>query len=203
MWYFKEKDGDTMKIIDITKELFSAPVYPGDPKPEIEAVYRMDEGAGCNLSVLHACLHNGTHMDAPLHFCAEGKDMADVNIEACIGECTVLEWNGYLTGADVENFLPSLRPRVLFKGDVQITPSAAFVLSDCQVELIGVESQTVEPEGGDGAVHRQLLGGNVLLLEGIDLSKVEPGVYFLMAAPLKIAGADGTPVRALLLERQG
>lgn len=191
-----------MKIIDITKELFSAPVYPGDPKPELEPVHRMAEGAGCNLSVIHACLHNGTHMDAPLHFCADGKDMASIDIENCIGECTVIEWDGYLTGADVEKILPSLRPRVLFKGKVQITPSAAFVLSDCQVTLIGVESQTMEPEGGDGAVHRQLLGGNVLLLEGVDLSRVEPGVYLLMAAPLKIAGADGTPVRALLLERK-
>lgn len=191
-----------MKIIDITKELFTAPVYPGDPHPELEAVYRMEQGDGCNLSVIHACLHNGTHLDAPLHFCADGKDMAQVSLDACIGECTVVEWDGYLTGAHVENFLPSLRPRVLFKGNVQITPSAAFVLSDSQVTLVGVESQTVEPDGGDGAVHRQLLGNDVVLLEGIDLSRVQPGVYFLMAAPLKIAGADGTPVRALLLERK-
>lgn len=191
-----------MKIIDITKELFTAPVYPGDPRPELEAVYRMDDGDGCNLSVLHACLHNGTHMDAPLHFCAGGKDIAEVDPEACIGECSVVEWDGYLTGADVENILPSLRPRVLFKGAVQITPSAAFVLSDCQVTLVGVESQTVEPDGGDGAVHRQLLGGGVVVLEGLDLSRVQPDTYFLMAAPLKIAGADGAPVRALLLERK-
>lgn len=191
-----------MKIIDITRELFSAPVYPGDPRPELEAIHRIEDGKICNLSAIHACLHNGTHMDAPLHFCADGKDIAEVDPDACIGECSVVEWDGYLTGADAERLQPSLRPRVLFKGNVQITPSAAFVLSDCQVTLIGVESQTVEPDGGDGMVHRQLLGGNVLLLEGIDLSNVQEGTYFLMAAPLKIAGADGTPVRALLLERK-
>lgn len=191
-----------MKIIDITKELFSAPVYPGDPKPELEPIYRMEKGDSCNLSAIHACLHNGTHMDAPLHFCADGQDMAGIPLDECIGECSVVAWDGYLTGADVERIQPTLRPRVLFKGNVQITPSAAFVLSDCQVTLVGVESQTVEPDGGDGTVHRQLLGGNVLLLEGVDLSQVQPGVYFLMAAPLKIAGADGTPVRALLLERK-
>lgn len=191
-----------MKIIDITKELFSAPVYPGDPRPELEPIHRMEEGAGCNLSVLHACLHNGTHMDAPLHFCADGKDMAAVNLEDCIGECSVVCWDGELYGADVENMLPSLRPRVLFKGNVQISQSAAFVLSDSQITLVGVEAQTVEPDGGDGSVHRQLLGNNIVLLEGVDLSRVEEGTYFLFAAPLKIEGADGTPVRALLLERK-
>lgn len=191
-----------MKIIDITKELFSAPVYPGDPRPELEPVRRIDDGASCNLSVLHACLHNGTHMDAPLHFCADGKDMAAVNLEDCIGECSVVEWNGDLFGADVEKMLPALRPRVLFKGNVQISQSAAFVLSDSHITLVGVESQTVEPDGSDGSIHRQLLGSNVLALEGIDLSKVEEGTYFLFVAPLKIAGADGTPVRAILLERQ-
>lgn len=191
-----------MKIIDITKELFSAPVYPGDPRPELEPVYRMESGNICNLSVLHACLHNGTHMDAPLHFCADGKDMANVGLEDCIGECSVVQWDGELFGADVENMLPALRPRVLFKGNVQISQSAAFVLSDSQVTLVGVESQTVEPENGDFTVHRQLLGNNVTILEGIDLSKVEEGTYFLFAAPLKIAGADGTPVRAILLDRK-
>lgn len=191
-----------MKIIDITRELFEAPVYPGDPRPELEPVRRISEGDNCNLSVLHACLHNGTHMDAPLHFCADGQDMGEIDLSACIGECSVIEWDGYLTGADVEKMRPTLRERVLFKGAVQITQSAAFALSDCQVTLIGVESQTVEPEGGHGEVHRQLLGERVLLLEGIDLSKVTLGVYFLFAAPLKIAGADGTPVRALLLDRK-
>ncbi len=191
-----------MKIIDITKELFSAPVFPGDPRPELEPIHRIQDGAHCNLSVLHACLHNGTHIDAPLHFCADGKDLAAVALEDCIGECSVVEWNGELYGADVENILPSLRPRVLFKGNVQISQSAAFVLSDSHITLVGVESQTVEPDGSDGSVHRQLLGNNVVALEGLDLSKVEEGTYFLFVAPLKIEGADGSPVRAILLERK-
>jgi arylformamidase len=191
-----------MKIVDITRELFSAPVYPGDPKPELEPIRRLENGDHSNLSVLHACLHNGTHMDAPLHFCEDGKDISDVSLHDCIGECSVVEWNGYLTGADVEKMLSSLCPRVLFKGNVQITSSAAFALSDRHITLIGVESQTVEPDGGNGAVHRQLLGADMVLLEGIDLSAVSEGIYFLFVAPLKMKGADGCPVRAVLLERQ-
>ncbi len=190
-----------MKIVDITKELFSAPVYPGDPRPEIEPIYRMENGNVCNMSALHMCLHNGTHMDAPLHFCADGKDMSEVPLDECIGECSVVCWDGELYGADVEKMLPALRPRVLFKGNVQISQSAAFILSDSHITLVGVEAQSVEPEGGDFGVHRQLLGNDVLILEGIDLSKVQEGTYFLIAAPLKIEGADGTPVRAMLLER--
>lgn len=186
-----------MKIMDITRELFGAPVYPGDPKPELEPVRRIGDGDSCNLSVLHACLHNGTHLDAPRHFLADGDDAAQVPLDAVIGECSVVSWDGVLTGADAERLQPSLRERVLFKGQVEITESAAFVLSDCQVRLVGVEAQTV----GNAAVHRQLLGGDVFLLEGVDLHAVSDGIYFLFAAPLKIKDADGTPVRALLLER--
>lgn len=196
------KDGDSMQIFDITRELFSAPLYPGDPKPEAETIYDMENGDDCNLSVLHTCLHNGTHLDAPLHYCADGQDVSALPPEDFVGECNVVEWDGYLTGADIENILPSLRERVLFKGNVQITPSAAFVLSDCQVKLVGVESMTVEPNGSDGVVHRQLLGNGVTVLEGLDLSQVQAGVYLLIAAPLKMAGADGSPVRAMLLPRK-
>ena len=68
---------------------------------------------------------------------------------------------------------------------------------------MGVEAQSVSPPECTAAVHRQLLGAGMLLLEGLDLSKAAPGTYFLFAAPLKIAGADGAPVRAILLEREG
>ena len=143
-----------MKIVDITRELFGAPVYPGDPKPELEPVRRIGDGDICNLSVLHACLHNGTHLDAPRHFLADGDDAAQVPLDAVIGECSVVSWDGVLTGADAERLQPSLRERVLFKGQVEITESAAFVLSDCQVRLVGVEAQTV----GNAAVQEAYAG---------------------------------------------
>ena len=81
-------------------------------------------------------------------------------------------------------------------------PSAAFVLADSGLRLLGVEGQSVAPAGCTVAVHRRLLSSGMVLLEGLDLSGVEEGIYFLMAAPLKIDGADGSPVRAILLERQ-
>lgn len=191
-----------MKCIDITRELLSAPVYPGDPAPHMEELRRMRLGDECNVSALYACLHNGTHLDAPRHFVPDGQAIDDVPLTACVGECSVVEGEGLLLGAQAEELLPKLKKRVLFKGQVQISPSAAFVLSDVGLELIGVEAQSVSPPECTAAVHRQLLGAGLVLLEGLDLSRAAPGTYFLFAAPLKITGADGAPVRAVLLERE-
>ena len=191
-----------MKCIDITRELLSAPVYPGDPAPHMEELRRMRLGDECNVSALYACLHNGTHLDAPRHFVPDGQAIDDVPLTACVGECSVVEGEGLLLGAQAEELLPKLKKRVLFKGQVQISPSAAFVLSDAGLELIGVEAQSVSPPECTAAVHRQLLGAGLVLLEGLDLSRAAPGTYFLFAAPLKITGADGAPVRAVLLERE-
>ena len=182
--------------------MLSAPVYPGDPSPSLEALCRLEFGDVCNTSSLHACLHNGTHMDAPRHFVPDGTDAAHVPLDACIGECSVVNFDGLLLGAQAEALLPGLRSRVLFKGKMELSPSAAFVLADSGLRLLGVEGQSVAPAECTVAVHRQLLSSGMVLLEGLDLSGVEEGIYFLMAAPLKIDGADGSPVRAILLERQ-
>ena len=192
-----------MKCIDITRELLGSPVYPGDPAPRMEELRRIRLGDECNVSALYACLHNGTHLDAPRHFMPDGQTIDELPLTACIGECSVVEGEGLLLGAQAEEMLPKLKKRILFKGRVQISPSAAFVLSDAGLELLGVEAQSVSPPECTAADHRQLLGAGMLLLEGLDLSKAAPGTYFLFAAPLKIAGADGAPVRAILLEREG
>jgi arylformamidase len=155
----------------------------------------------CNTSELTACVHNGTHFDAPLHYIEDGKDVDSVELEACVGECSVVEFEGVLLGAQAEKMLPRMHPRVLFKGEMEISPSAAFVLSTAGLCCVGVENQSVAPPESSGQVHRQLLGNGVVLLEGLDLSCVSEGSYFLFAAPLKIAGSDGSPVRAILVER--
>lgn len=192
-----------MKILDISRELLTAPVYPGDPAPRLEPLCRTDYGDVCNTSSLHACLHNGTHLDAPRHFVPDGADVAAVPLAACAGECQVVAFDGLLLGAQAEAILARLRqPRLLLKGQAELSPSAAFVLADAGLTLLGVEGQSVAGAECTVTVHRQLLDAGVLLLEGLDLSGVEEGTYFLIAAPLKIAGADGSPVRAMLLERQ-
>ena len=124
-----------MKAVDISREMLSAPVYPGDPSPSLEALCRLEFGDVCNTSSLHACLHNGTHMDAPRHFVPDGTDAAHVPLDACIGECSVVNFDGLLLGAQAEALLPGLRSRVLFKGKMELSPSAAFVLADSGLRL--------------------------------------------------------------------
>ncbi len=192
-----------MKIVDISREMLTGPVYPGDPSARLEPLCRIEFGDVCNTSGLYACLHNATHMDAPRHFVPDGADAATVGLEACIGECCVVAFDGLMLGAQAERLLPRLRkPRLLLKGRAELSPSAAFVLADAGLCLIGVEGQSVAPAECTTPVHRQLLDAGMVLLEGLDLSGVEEGTYFLVAAPLKIEGADGSPVRAVLLERQ-
>ena len=190
-----------MKLIDISRELLHGPVYPGDPVPQIKALARVSMGDACNTSALALCLHNGTHMDAPRHFFDEGEAIDQIALDACIGECVVLECDGLLLGDRAEELLPYLKKRVLFKGDVQLTPSAAFVLSTAGVLLIGVEQPSVAPPEYTAEVHRQLLQSGMVLLENLDLTHAKVGeTYLLMAAPIKVGGADGAPVRAVLAE---
>ena len=190
-----------MNLIDITRELMKAPVYPGDPAPQLQPLSRISLGDSSNLTAISACLHNGTHMDAPRHFLPDGTAIDKVDLEACIGECTVIECDGLLLGDRAEELLPYLKKRVLLKGSVQLTPSAAFVLSGAGLLLLGVEQPSVAPPEYTEEVHRQLLGTGMVLLEGLDLTNAKAGeTYLLMAAPVKIAGADGAPVRAVLAE---
>lgn len=190
-----------MNLIDISKELLNAPVYGNDPAPQIRPLTRISLGDAANTSAISACLHNGTHMDAPKHFIPDGTPIHQVELDACIGECVVLECNGLLLGDEAEKLLPYCKKRVLLKGDVQLSPSAAFVLSTAGIILLGVESPSVAPAEYSREVHRQLLGTGMVLLEGLDLTNAKANeTYLLMAAPIKIAGVDGSPVRAVLAE---
>lgn len=192
-----------MDILNVTRDLLTAPVYPGDPKPSVTLLSNMALGDTCNTTQLTACLHNGTHMDAPRHFFPEGDAIDDIPLERCIGECTVVECNGVLLGDEAEALLPRLKKRTLLKGDVQLTPSAAFVLSGAGIELLGVEGTSVAAPEYTAEVHRQLLGAGIVILEGLELSQAKENVpYLLIAAPLQIGGADGAPVRAVLVEPQ-
>ncbi|MBP5303646.1 MAG: cyclase family protein [Clostridia bacterium] len=192
-----------MKIHDISRDLVTAPIYPGDPNPKLTKIADLENGDYANISHLSACLHSGTHLDAPLHFYANGDDIASIDLHKVIGECMVIEWDGVMLGTDAEKLLPRLdhQERVLFKGTAQLTQSAAFVWIDAGVKLIGVEGTSVAVAAETATVHRDILSSGALILEGLDLSDIPMGRYFLFAAPIKIENVEGAPVRALLIER--
>lgn len=196
-----------MKLYDISQEVFGCAVYPGDPAPKKESLSRMETGDLYNLTAFSMCAHNGTHVDAPYHFIEDGNTVEQIPLEKTVGLCSVAEWKGILDGEGARQILrratltvrESAR-RILLKGDAIVSADAARVFAEGGVDLVGNESQTVGPEDAPMEVHRILLGADVVLLEGIRLKDVPEGVYFLSAAPLALAGADGAPCRAILVE---
>ena len=196
-----------MKIYDISQEVFSCQVYPGDPKPEKKILKSMEKGEVYNLTAFDMCAHNGTHIDAPFHFIKDGKTVDEICLEAVVGMAYVAEHNGIVTADDAEKILKKAKKqnidsakRILIKGDAEVSLEAAKVFASSDVLLLGNESQTIGPQNAPMAVHLVLLSANVILLEGIRLSEVPEGVYFLNAAPLNLSGADGSPCRAVLID---
>ncbi len=191
-----------MKIYDISRELLSAPVFEGDPAPKLYTLRSFEKGDGLNLSALYCCLHAGTHVDAPFHFLDGGETVDMLPLSLFFGKCTVMSFEGAVTGADIDSRVKSGCTRLLIKGGggSYLTQSAAFALFDAGVKLVGIDAQSVASTEDDGTVHRELLANKVAVLEGLDLRAVNDGDYFLAAAPVKIAGADGALCRAVLLE---
>ena len=188
-----------MKIYDITQELFSGQVYPGDLPPSLDRVSDMTQGSLYNLTNLTLGAHNATHVDAPFHFYEKGRTIEQLEMTRCIGDCTVAELDG-LNSYGLRERLKTCQKRLLIKGKTEITLEMAKLMNEYDILLVGVETQSVGPEGAPLEVHLELLGKEVVLLEGIRLDDVTLGDYFLFAAPIKLGGCDGAPCRAILLE---
>ena len=195
-----------MKIYDISQELFSCVVFPGDPAPICERLSSIEQGAICNLTALSLCAHNGTHIDAPYHFMKDGKTVEQLPLDKTVGWAYVTQEQGLLSAEDARRILQDAAnahseaaKRILLGGKVTVTEEAARVFADVQIDLLGNESQTVGPEDAPMQVHLTLLSREVVLLEGIRLAHVPTGVYLLSAAPISLAGSDGAPCRAFLI----
>lgn len=195
-----------MKIYDISQEVFGCQVYPGDPTPKKRVISSMEKGDLYNLTAFSMCAHNGTHIDAPLHFIKDGKTVDSVSLDTFIGMAYVAEYNGIVSADDATEILEKAKKqnsevakRILIKGDAEVSAEAAKVFAESNILLLGNESQTVGPENAPMEVHLILLGAGAVLLEGIRLAEVSEGVYFLNAAPLNLSGADGSPCRAILI----
>ncbi|MBQ4120885.1 MAG: cyclase family protein [Clostridia bacterium] len=192
-----------MKYYDITQEVFSCRVYPGDPAPKREVLSSMAAGDLYDLTAFSMCAHNGTHIDAPRHFIKDGKTVDALSLEHTVGLCYVASFEGLVTEKDAKTILEKAGSvkRILIKGNATLTYEGAEVFRDAGILLFGNESQTVGPEDAPMAVHKLLLSADVVLLEGVRLAGVHDGVYFLFAAPLLLGGAEGAPCRAVLISQ--
>jgi arylformamidase len=200
-------------VIDISRSIGQdSLVYPGDPPPLMPRSSAIAAGHSYNVLELHWNTHLLTHLDAPYHFFEEGAPVDGIPLDRFIGEALVIEVEG---PAVLEEHIPDAVGglSLLFKTSnsrdwnaqfnpdhVFVSAGAAILMAQRQVNLVGVDYLSIEHYGDQAfPAHRALLGAGIPILEGLDLGAVEPGRYTLVALPLKIAGADGSPVRAVLL----
>ena len=210
-----------MEIIDITATVSPKIVrWPDDADPPSQTwLSRTEEGDSSNVSEWKMNSHTGTHMDARLHFVPGGWTMEALDLGRCVGPCRVVDLTrveGHVSRTDLEEAEVAGEARLLLKtrnsdldlmrtgefdeGYTAISQEAAEYLVEIGVETVGVDFLSVEPfEDEEFNTHHTLLGADVVILEGLVLAGVEPGEYFLACLPLKLAGSDGSPARAILV----
>jgi arylformamidase len=207
------------RIWDISETIEPATApFPGDTPFSQEWVLRQEDGGSCNVGTIRMSVHVGTHTDAPLHLDVAGADIAAVDLGAYVGRCRVVDVRGEgeprrIPAAALTTAVLGGAERVLFRTRADhepcvfdssftaVGPAAAEVLVAAGVRLVGIDTPSVDHADSkelDG--HRVLIRGGVAILENLDLSRVPAGDYELIALPLRIAGGDGSPVRAILRE---
>lgn len=198
-----------MRIYDISQEVFTCEVYPGDPAPQREVLCSMEKGDTYSLTAFSMCAHNGTHVDAPKHFLLDGASIEKMALHKTVGDAFVAEHDGVFSAEDAFRLLNRMyeagryeAKRILLKGNAVLSVGAAEAFAKAKIDLFGNESQTVGTKEDTENVHRILLGAEVALLEGVRLKNVAEGWYFLCAAPLSLGGAEGAPCRAILIDRE-
>jgi arylformamidase len=205
-----------MKLIDVSVPLDTAlPSYPNNLPFSLEAVKRLARGDSSNVSALHMSAHSGTHVDAPRHFFDSGSGTEALPLEMLIGRVRVIEVRarGGITAEDLSSVDLSEDVRLLIKtpnsrlwGDpefhkdyIGIAESGARYLVDHGIKVVGVDYLSVEVFKTPGApAHHVLLGGGTIVIEGLNLRDVDPGIYEMFCLPLRIVGSDGAPARVVL-----
>ncbi len=204
-------------FIDISVPVQTGMVHwPGDPDVKLTRQHNMAKGDVCNFTRLSFGAHTGTHMDAPLHFVADGESIDKLPIDATVGRCRVIEIRARtaIEPRHLERHRLRRGERVLFKTAnsrkswksaafdeqfISISADAARYLVDRGVRTVGVDYLSIGGWQRDGVeTHQIILGAGIWVIEGLDLAAVKPGSYELVCLPLKLLGAEGAPARAVL-----
>lgn len=193
-----------MIIHDISKDTMTTPVYEGDPQTSALRLKSIENGDSYNLTGISMSVHSGTHIDAPLHFCDDGNPVDKIRLNTFFGKCTVITVKGILTGDDMERLLPYCKRRVLFHGDGKtfLSHSAAIVLAESRVVLVGTDADSIAPPFDEEKTHRTLCKSGIVILENLNLSEIDDGEYDLCAFPVKLGGIEAAPCRAILFEQE-
>lgn len=209
------------QIIDISVAISpSLPVWPGDPPITIELASSLERGDPANVSRLEIGTHTGTHLDAPWHFIPSGAHVDQLSLDVLIGPCWVSDLTTlarHIEASDLEAAeIPGGTRRLLLKTRnsgfwtahpetfvpeyIALTPDAARWIVEHDIRVVGIDYLSIEPfDSPNAETHYILLGAGVIPVETLDLRGVTEGAYTLLCLPLKIAGADGAPCRAVLM----
>jgi arylformamidase len=203
-----------MPILDISRPVFTAmPVWPGDSPVAFDFVCTIAGGASANVGKLATGVHAGTHADAPYHYDNAGRRMDEVPPEAYVGPARVIDARGRTT-LTPELFAGhdwTATPRALVRTDAWtdpavfpttwplFAPETPAWLATAGVTLVGLDVPSVDAlSTTDMRIHHLFNRANLLIIENLDLSRAAPGVYEFIGLPLRLRGADGSPVRAVL-----
>ena len=204
------------KLLDVSVPLAPGmPTYPGNPEFDLQPIKRIADGGSSNYSRIVLGTHTGTHIDAPRHFFDTGETVDELALNLLLGRARVVEIQkrGGIVAEDLQ--AAGLREdlRVLLKTPnsalwnspgfhedyTHVTESAARYLVEQGVKVVGVDYLSVEQFKKPGApAHRALLSQGVIIIEGLNLTDAEPGMYEMYCLPLRIAGGDGAPARVVL-----
>lgn len=204
-----------MKMYDITRTLSpSIAIYPGNPPVEFEVF----EGETSIHTKVSFGTHTGTHIDAPKHVFKNGKGVDKIPLNVLCGECRVLDLRSVKESIKIQDLEPyriKKGERILvrtknsdndykeFTSDyIYLDGDASDWLAEKEIALFGIDYLSIKKRGGsDHRPHTSLLEKDILIFEGLDLRAIEEGDYMFVGLPLKLQGLDGSPVRAILMQK--
>ncbi len=205
-----------MKLYDISMALYNGvPGWPGDTPYHFDLAWTKEDSGSVNVGKLEMSAHTGTHIDAPYHFKSSGERVGGLHLDLYVGRAVVIDVTNteVITAEILKNKLQVGTKRVLFKTRcwkdrsvfpneiVPLSPEVVPFLRQCGVGLVGVDMPSVDPlDSKELGAHHALYEHNIHILEGLVLDEVPEGEYELVALPLALEEADGSPVRAILRE---
>ena len=208
-----------MRVIDISVPISpDLPVWPGDPAVELVRIANIAEGANANVSRLACGVHVGTHVDAPVHFIDGTASIDSLSLDRLIGRAYVAEFEDVEViddkalesagiPAEVSRLLAKTKNSTFWSEDpptfhedfTAFDARGAQWLANHGIQTVGLDYLSIAPFGNSAPTHKILLQEGVVIIEGLNLSDVDPGWYSLYCLPLKLVGSDGAPARAVLL----
>ena len=208
-----------MKIIDISRTIHpNMEMYPKDAGPQITKLSGLDEGGSYNISRITLGTHTGTHVDPPLHLIRDGAGIDRLPMNTLVGNARVLNLssiNGPIEASDIGPL--EAGEIILLKGGrgdsggsvcggascgACLTAACARHLMDIGIKTIGTDAISIGAPDEEYEVHHTLLDAGIVVIEGLEMTDVKAGDYFLVCLPLKIANGDGGPARAVLIKEK-